>query len=397
MYSTSSLELIQANRSEASAIPQLLVASTTRNDNIHRHNQQVLYSDGIYIAVDGHDASSAPGSTEETNFLDPQNCQCQLLLKRFCNLRTTLAAIADKKHVLTMRADEELADMVMPLKRRRGWLDILDSEFPRLDLIVQLEKKIVHCGLESCAAYLETAASISPQASTWMWALLASVADMRSCDNESRIRTLGQKAGVLGVRLWGNVGVERITHSGEHKRIDRDDELGASESFVKPVAAIESDGEVAISTHEEQSRHGMELTDLEQARARLLSQLGDRLVQPELPSQETFLETSKTQDSYAMTGGTRGRTDDTASITSTSHNALGSDAMSESSQHMSSLLQQEHEEQNNGEQDSDTEAKCSNPGGYAIDLNTRVTIDMIVTIAAEYFGQRDLLEYRKAW
>jgi hypothetical protein len=35
--------------------------------------------------------------------------------------------------------------------------------------------------------------------------------------------------------------------------------------------------------------------------------------------------------------------------------------------------------------------------GEWADINTKVTIDMILTIVAECFGQRDLLKYRGRW
>jgi hypothetical protein len=383
------------NRSEALAIPHLLLASTARNDSPRDHDPHVVYSDGIYIAVDGHDGLSVSGSTEEeTSFPDPQDRQCQLLLKRFENLRTTLAAMANEQHVI---ANEELEDMAWPLRSRRGWLDILDSEYPRLDLVVQLEERSVHRGLESCAAYIDMAASVSPQASAWMWALLASVADVRSCDNESRIRDLGQKAGLLGVRLWKEARDKGTVGGEEHMRIDQNSEPEASEPCVKPVTSMESGGELVGSTHKGQSQHGVELDGLEQARARLLSQLGDRLVQPQLPIQETPPGTGETKHPHAMTGDTTVWADDRESINSPSHSTSGSDAMSESSECTPSVLRQEQEPQDGGEQNSDTDAECEGSERCDIDFNTRVTIDMIVTIAAECFGQRDLLQYRKAW
>jgi hypothetical protein len=376
------------------AIPHLLLASTARNDNPREHDPHVVYSDGIYIAVDGHDASSVSSSTEEVSFPDPQDRQCQLLLKRFENLRTTLAAVANEQHV---NANEELEDMARPPRSRRGWLDVLDSEYPRLDLVVQLEERSVHRGIESCAAYIEMAASISPQASTWMWALLASVADVRSCDNESRIRDLGQKAGLLGVRLWKEARGKGIVHGEEHKRIDQNSEPEASEPCVKPVTSIDSGGEPIASTQERQSQHDVELGGLEQARARLLSQLGDRLVQPQLPLQETPPRIGEMKHPDATIEGTTVWTDDMESISSPSHDTLGSDAMSESSECTPNVLHQEQEQQDVEEGNSDTDAKCEGAERCDIDFNTRVTIDMIVTIAAEYFGQRDLLEYRIKW
>lgn len=378
------------HRSEALAIPDLLVARTTSSHDHENNSHQVLFREGTYIAVDDYDteAASDQGSSELPSLPGPQERQAELLLKRFHALRATLAAATNNRD---LPSTQETSGLARSLRRRREWPDIINQQFPKLDLVLQLDNAAVYHGLESCAENIERTTSISAYVSCWVWTLLALVGDVGTLDNDrvDCIRSLGRKAHVLSARLRQDncstqtnveggsprdgsllVQAEDDLEEGEERELDDTGEVQATCDGPKdePIQAdadriektpIEngltdptSDAEMSISEEEDLSEHGEPVSELERARARLLSQLGDRLVQPQVSA-------SKVPSKEKRAGRAQGR-------------------------HSRERLQWSSEE-------------CDDLADYGVDLNTRSTIDMIWTIMAEHFGQRDFLEFRKRW
>jgi hypothetical protein len=375
------------------------VASTTRDHGHTELSEQVLFEEGTWIALDEHRADhlSDGGLEEEASGPDPQDRLYEVLLKRYQGLRATLATIVEEGDEARTSISDATVRLARSLNDGRPWSETLDNDFPTLELIQQLDDWTIYNGLAGCADNIDRVASISPQLSCWMWTLLASVGDVGTLDNGkiSRIRDLGQTVGLLRTRLRSSNqrlgkdvsaeggksthagtdcntrgdackgSVERDTgnvqcHNSTHQNDGADeskapvDLTGTLDNETCPQARttefVESEADITISVDERQAHHSAEASDIEQARARLLTQLGDRLVQAQLPSPETSPKLDATRDGM---------------------NYQGSDGVSSESREGSA--------------------------GYEADLNTRITIDTVLTIVAEYFGQKDLLEYRQRW
>jgi hypothetical protein len=303
--------------------------------------------------------------------------------------------------------------------------------------VVQLGSAIVYDCLQHCANTLDHATSLSPQTSSWIWSLLASIGDVGTLDNEkiSRVRDLASKAGSMRNRLLKtNVGDDTSKTGGgatycqgahaktsynvedsareegfprdvgytrkidgtledtktlqdrsllsTHGKVDEPGALlgigmGQHNSQCAPTSLTsenESDAAMSVSGDEEEG-YIVEASDPEQARAQLLSQLGDRLVHAQPPPSANHSEIvqkhqcsdDSEQDMKMPLPAQKSR----RSRTQADENHIGSeDAMKK---------------------------KSGGPAGSGVDSNTQVTIDMILTVAAECFGQRDLLKYRKRW
>lgn len=308
------------------------MASTSRSHDHPNSSEHVLFREGTWIAVDQEQTNPCREDfDEEFKMPDPQSRLYQLLLKRFHHLRATLVAPLEGQTTLTTRIPPALG-----------------KEYPKSKQMVYLKDTAVYAALKKSAESMDRASSISSQSSCWMWTLLALAGDVGTLDNDriSRIRELGQKAGLLGVRLREACAQHHVS----------DEDCGAA----GPTGArsVDSDA-MSMSSEGEVKPDGDDAADLEQARARarLLSQLGDRLVQPELPAIQGL----------SYTEGRRSESDGLVD---------GDD--------------QDGREGDFGRGGEDL-------AGCGLDLNTRVTIDMILTIVAEYFGQRDLLKYRQRW
>lgn len=322
-----------------------------------------IFNDGVWIALDAEtqtdDDAAAPDERHST--LRPQQSYYELLLVRFLALRTKLQASSFP------RVNKTALESYKKPDSRQAWLDMVDTGYPTSQHIGQLDESGLFQALEACSASLGRSMSISREKSCWIWTLLALASDAGTLNNNliSKIRHLGLQAGRLGARLREDAAHQvDMVEDMECDKISDVSHDGQDESMQDAVFDIEHTSVAETSDGQSlqpQGNHGNDATDqgpeatlavedngttqpaLDQARARLLAQLGDRLV----PS-----------------GG---------------------------------IPQEEEEEE--GEVPGVLEKNLEDEKSVddLTDWNTKATIDMILTVVAECYGQRDLLENRATW
>ncbi|KAL5117659.1 hypothetical protein ACEQ8H_004407 [Pleosporales sp. CAS-2024a] len=319
---------LRSVKSEASAIPDLLVTNSLDMRDSTHNDQHAVFREGTYIAIDRNCDTQDGDEThsEELSLPGPQDRSYELLLKRFYHLRATLA------EALHGNIASEATPDLGPVSQ--SWLDSLDTDFPRLERVKRVEGATLYTALKKCTLIMSQATWISRQFSCWLWTLLAIVGDVGTLDNDkiSHVRDVGREAGLLRVRL------QRLARRDQHIRDGSDQNADVESTSCNGIVA---------SSESNSTSEGGAATEIEEARARLLTQLGDRLVQPQLP-------------------------------------ATGFSACPSPSSLASARLQ------------GGADTHCDWTGGER-DVNTSVTIDMVLTVVAECFGQRDLLEYRQQW
>ncbi|KAF2034423.1 hypothetical protein EK21DRAFT_56417 [Setomelanomma holmii] len=264
----------------------------------------------------------------------PQERYHQLLLKRFHSLRRMLASANEDKDTAVL---ESATNTHKPyqLKNEWAWSDAIERDHPHLGRISRTDDATIYRGLQYCTKVIAQASTITEQHSCWIWSLLAAVGDVGTLDNAkiSHVRELGQQGGSMAARL------QRATCQAlDHER----------------DAKSESDAAMSMSGDEDASLNGAQISPLERARAHLLTQLGDRLVHdaPTVsPTDDVPTCDSHRDESNSANSCLDGHRLDTTSIA----------------------------------------------GNDLADTNTKITVEMILTIVAEYFGQRDLLRYREPW
>jgi hypothetical protein len=441
------LWLISRIRSEASLIPTLLVApagneigdNTRGNDKYDDENdddkyftgdsesqrEQVVYHDGVWIAIDEerNDIGYQGDKDDACDTSSPQQEYYKLLLKRF---RMHQGRLTDPILCNTDRTSTtNLAHDVQP-KNKSKWLQMIDQNNPTLDLISRLNETALYQAIQNCSSSLSYSRTITRQKSCWIWTLLALVGDVGTLDHGriSKLRDLGAQAGRLGTRLRGGApphdehGNEEVLvvpdesmpspddHQDSNETQNADGSLGGSgpgtmETRLRTKATDHDDSQPGLrSQHQDgerserclsQSDADMSLSEdgsevhevsdaqtLEQARARLLAQLGDRLVQPRGSSQ---VETSNS-----------------LKLSSPGHSLQGhTDAGQQIPEIQLQQVATQHEAWSSPASENDHDIEASSTVLDESDTNTRATIDMILTIVAECYGQKDLLEFRGAW
>jgi hypothetical protein len=285
--------------------------------------------------------------------------------------------------------------------------------------------------------------TISSQKSCWIWTLLALSSDIGTLDSQkmSHIRDLGIKAGQLSVNLHQGIqgqnrgnkddflysslaadGSDDAIEAGEivfrdasgdvcdsakgYVRSGRNElpntatettlnEDSSNTRHSQPPAAVDSKASEVSTGVSRNADTDMNDDTLERARARLLAQLGDNLVQAGIPASahntdETrphrSEQSNKAPDALQhkvkiRTMPSRAEAERQRQMLRTQYSATGSlrEAVPvDTGSTVTGIAAEEH-------------------GTNAVDLNTRVTIDMILTVVAECYGQRDLLKFRKPW
>ncbi|KAF2709776.1 hypothetical protein K504DRAFT_467716 [Pleomassaria siparia CBS 279.74] len=511
------------------------------------------YQHGYYFA---RDVPLQGDVQEESSEVQPQAQYYKMLLKRYAALRKTLADNAANADQLAKRMQEEPSKCTNanPPKNRLEWRYTLNRDYPTPAKAWQLDEHDVCRGLKYCAYDMDRSDSISKQNSCWIWTLLAKAGELDTMLSEkvSPIRDLALKAGQLGIRIRGaaiqDVGADYDDEDAEDWHVDdvepeyegsehsSDEDAGILEGNTElPVVdIIQAEADVALPNMEvTPSRQHNKLPDpdpkdeddadsgadmsmseegevqddaepepatLEEARARLLAQLGDRLVQPQADTdlQAQKVGKDRAQES-ARNGGPQSRQSRSSLSPSppraarhrhngkichnpscaleerrrVSHKKAGlRAAQSSASRHDKYSLPRERPFGSRAEAEAQRQAmreedlvqaqlrkyvessktaapleqamhvttkftnenlapsekvlsSCSEVEGYPKqqlerlqskqgqkatsqedvamtevdipDLNTRVTIDMILTVAIECYGQRDLLKYRDSW
>jgi hypothetical protein len=382
-----------------------------REDGRHLYEDGVgdsrgWYKDGAYTAAPFEEYDEVE-DTEAGS--DPQLVYFSSILTRLSNLRSTLhqtppdAAVAslDENHPIHMTATAE---------SYRSWRWKIENVDPSMVQLACMDKASVLRLLKliTSGKWLGRGRQISPRISRWIWGLLARLPEVGELNSEEVgvVREVGKKAVWVGVgfkeaRDWadgldeverdiygagdegedeeeefvGEVDVEIVENDvGDGMEDDGSDarEADISIDLSTPVTEKKNTHIVSEPTVLEKAEEGAE--DLEAARLRILSRLGEAH-----SIGDTEAQHMPSADPTALYA------DPQARVASTDDQISAKDQVNETRQpgHVERDIEEEEE-------------------GEEIDLsvptpNTRVTLDTIITVAGEVYGQRDLLEFREIW
>jgi hypothetical protein len=402
-------------------------------------NQRVLCQDGAWFAIDEEDDHVF--EDEDAEQLSPQEGYYKQLLKRFQALRN--AFLEMKLQGLPQGQDPDTDQShTGPPRSRHDWHCTIEREYPRPIQILKMDERAILKGLVYCAHAVGRFDTISSQKSCWIWSLLACLSDSGALDHwkMGQVRDIGCRAGQLGAKLRRGIALHSYTDEGVgEERNNQSDKCSASQDIEEEEADLkvvttahtphepehtkpyvdktqkeglsadtqtqalsedavgDSEAEMSISEDEKQGDSDDEAVDLEKARARLLAQLGDRLVQPGIhTSGQHSHELGESQHRDRQAAHNVAREQDKP-VTRSFPSRV--EAERQRQQIREQELRQEAERDKSRAQRREAKAPAGDQSHSmtAVDLNTRVTIDMILTVVAECYGQKDLLKFREAW
>jgi hypothetical protein len=374
---------VPKHRQEASEIPNLLVAPKeyTCGDDYEGdiRNYGGWYEDGAYYSSTQLGPSS--DATDEENgetWKDPQLAYFDSILRRYETLRAQLEQTPPIEAVQKLGKDHPTHLGRLNKELARWWRWNMRTVDPLPAQIANMDKSTVLrlLGLLTGGTLLKRGAEVDVGVSRWAWGLLARLPDRGELTSEEIgvVRELGKKAVLVGMglreeRQWEE-GMDEVEAgfdddeadfdvvNEEEILLEVDDETGdqqagevgkdpgksASAPSTEPNRGNENDVE---TVHEDQPTPREDLT----------------VANGEASEMESVAATNNFEDAKAR------------------------------------LL----ERLQNKQEDNDIQYTAAEPAqdgpnqATSAKWNTRATVDMIITVAGEIYGQRDLLEFRENW
>jgi len=377
-------------RQEAIGIPNLLIApkENTARDLYEKDigDNQGRYADGAYFAPD--DTTSIGGYEDfEDDIEDPKTTYYDSILSRFEVLREQLQHSPPEEAVTALDGDHPTSLGKLEMAVVRWWKWKMRTSDPLPVQIASMDKGTVLrlLGLMTSGNLLKRGAQVEIGVSRWSWALLARLPERGELTSEEIgvVRELGKKAVAVGKGLQEDMDWD--------KRIDeleatRDDE---EESWDEDHA--DSHGEKS----NELGNHNPRVSKLEAASIgpQLPPELEEEWRNSALPKQ-TSEEPHGKDDSITLAN--TAATANTASETP-NEGETGDAVTAAKARILSRLHGSDGKDTMPGISAEDSVTRTDIDVTAHARWNTKATVDMIVTIAGEMYGQRDLLQERSIW
>ena len=324
-----------------------------------------IFSDGVYIALPPQQVEPAPVAIdreeqegevahgEEEESIDPQEFYYGILHQQFRCLRATLKCVPPASAIAALDDKHPISLPEYSLKANVEWRRLLQIVEPQMVQIACMDVESVLRLLPIVTRSLSTAARSGEVArvkrvGAWAWALLGRCTEVGQLSSEevAEIRELGKRAVKILIKIRSpemHQALEEAARQGdtaiEESEADDDGQLEQTDTpsgHLDNQDAGKSQNPATTEIDPSPTNPQKELENLEAAKARLREKLGLSGASTEEPNQEVdFIPDDKVNDP-------------------------------------------ENEVQE-------------------LNLHTRAMLDMIITVVGEFFGQRDLLEFRDIW
>lgn len=347
-------------------MPNLLVAppspSSPAND-LYKEYEQGYYADGAYTAVPDLPPIRTGGNGIDEADLDPQEAYYASLCDRFATLSSAL-------RLTPQDSAATIISSAFNPSSRASWRRFIVNMQPTSLILSHLRHEEVMHGLEVLETVLSTAnlqrhKNIGP----WAWGLLARCREVGEMGSEEVgvLRDLGKKA--IAVVRGVSAGLyEDHSENGENE--DRDDHRGEEEPECQANAKADADADAHADAHLSESPFP----------------LNDSAA-TSLDDSPHFVEAEKQLLLKSLTVGSP----DEVTIAET--RSLGSQPAYVVESERDSGLEEAQKIAgseppicNSGKQEDDEKA-----------VKMHATLDMIITIVGELYGQKDLLPGRLLW
>lgn len=363
-------------------MPNLLVAPLSPRvvaTNQHSNHKQGYYADGAYTALP--DATIRSNSEEDED--DPQEAYYVSLCNRFSKLSATLRH-PPPAPTTSIRSAAELTSSFNPSSPAQWRRCILNTQ-PRMMLLNQIGQDDVVSGLTMLETLL-TPVNLQKRKNVgaWAWGLLAKCREVGQMGSEEVgvLRDLGKKA--RGIVRGIMAGIEEEMGLEEEEDEDNAGEVQKELEDCGTAACGQSGSNGVVSSNIEDSPSGEPLGHFEDTQFQAHKSTNNSSDPTELPTLS-----SRSSDPLAAA---RQRLLD--SLNKSSPDASKSKtSLTQSASHLGSEHQMQQYEVDKAEFEVDQQDTVNDQRG----LRIHATLDMIITVVGEFYGQRDLLDGRLLW
>ncbi|EHK97588.1 hypothetical protein M7I_6640 [Glarea lozoyensis 74030] len=362
---------LRSVREEASGIPNLLVAPKEDKDDgdyeshYNRGDHGAFYGDGAYYATDEHPAQTYEDA--ETSH-DENLIYFDSILTRFEELQAQLLQTPPDDVINAL--DDDHPTEVGPLNTSlvRWWRWKMKTIEPMPAQVACMNKR---------GNVLQRGKKIELGLSRWVWGLLAKLPDRGELNSEEIgvVRELGKKAVLVGLGLKDdastNEGMDELNPS-----LEDDDEEHSPIPFVNEAETemtddLASDALDFLDENDEPSLAAGEQVSI-----------GEDLLLHSMSAGAAETESS-------AAGSSSQQDAETSSVATEIPKVLTAEELAAAKERMMSTLSAS---MNDNQTAQEVVTPTEDP-----QWNTKATVDMILTVAGEIYGQRDLLEFRGIW
>ncbi|PMD14447.1 hypothetical protein NA56DRAFT_694090 [Hyaloscypha hepaticicola] len=384
------LAYLRSVRHEASGIPNLLVAPRTPpasdSREIYEHGDgdfRGYYEDGAYVAS-SHAIWEDSESAEEEK-IDQQQRYYNSIISRHESLRKKLQQMPPLETVEALDQDHPTHVGKLTVAVSRWWKWKMRFVDPLPAQIASMDKHTVLrlLGLISGGTLLKRGAEIEVCVSRWLWSLLARLPERGELTSEEIgvVRDLGKKAVLIGVGLC-----EKKTWEEGMREVEKD----FDEEEHEELPGIVDDKEIELDSEHD----AVSFQDTENNAEFLEANIGDDVafIGPQLvggtdDDANMDIEKDGPAEVHLKDAGELlwPESPEDPEVLAAARARI----LARLDQEQSDVSIVEDSEQAKIQQAKDERA-------HAL-WNTKATVDMIITIAGEIYGQRDLLEFRGTW
>ena len=387
--------VLGAYRSEAKTVPNLLVAPVSptvesKKEELYADYPQGYYSDGAYTAIPHPQSISrqkpTTGAQQEDQDKDAQEAYYASLAARF-------TALSEILKTSPPRSAPSTTDVYyLEWKGRRLWLGKLLYTAPTMVLLAHLTQESVLCGIRAVGSLLipkHLNGERSKIIGAWAWGLLGRCREVGQMSSEE-VGVL-RKVGKQAVWLLRRISAGEIIGGGKDE-VDADvgEEDGEGEDGEEEEGEEEEeDGDGDGDGEKHSVEDGADSTDILDADdgyspsidpilPSTLRQNGNSNAHPPATVPDTDIEKAKQRLLSTLTNSK-------TQPDSTDTNANNEDGVR--SPKPASPLTEMRTDGGGHETDSVVDIKST----------IHATLDMLVTVIGEFYGQRDLLDGRLLW
>ncbi|KAG9244552.1 hypothetical protein BJ878DRAFT_441135 [Calycina marina] len=362
------ISYLRSVRQEAIGIPNLLVApNSTEGRDIYEKGAgeyRGRYADGAYYAPGGSPRSTVDDMDYGYGAENPQTTYYASIISRFQVLRQQLQQRPPEEAVAALDADHPTSLGRLEMAVVRWWKWKMRTSDPLPVQIASMDKGTVLklLVLITNGNSLKRGTQVEVSISRWVWALLARLPERGELMSEEIgvVRDLAKKSVLIGTSLCGDQKWDEQLRELENNDVDKNEdicELEQDSTTKKRKATDEADENIP-------------------------GPVGPVL--PPEPESKRFKMASKNPEEAPMS------TPPPNSDVNASQQESGIEEFTATKERIPARL---HEL-------VDTEVDTKHEDTVAATnsrWNTKATVDMIITIAGEMYGQRDLLEARLLW
>ncbi|KAL9018192.1 MAG: hypothetical protein Q9185_004515 [Variospora sp. 1 TL-2023] len=385
------LEYLRMVRSEAKGVPNLLTATKPDEENdLYQDYPQAYYSDGAYVAASLPSAFGNDTQLGADGDVDPQEAYYTSLLTRF----HALSSFFRSPNPVPPSAATTATAMTLATAPTKKWRTMLLYTTPTTSLLAQLSQESIINGIVALEKHLDwRMLERGPYVGAWAWGLLARCrsAGMMGSEEVGVLRDLGKKARglVRGLRAGlGGVSAEAEAEAEEEEEEEKNDGAENGQAMEVEIENMGGGDEVDRTILDETARDGNDAgptTTIEH-------NLGD----PDRPDPNEVDMAAAKQRLLAKLLLLQ-QTDPAAPLSASS-------SSSSSSPPQLPTIPQENTKSPTtvpappiATANDDDDDNNNNNNGIPLTTRITATLDMIITIVGEEYGQRDLLCGRGVW